>query len=274
MSSNITISLETIDRRMIELCGTGPVADGVRYHLSTGGNRVRVTLGLDAARALDLPSRVAEACACGPELLHNASLVHDDLQDNDASRRGHPSVWQRFGPAAAISVGDVMISAAFATAAYHPDAERAIRLLHESIIRTARGQARDLMKPRLDLASYRELAAEKTGPLIALPVRLAMAAAGETGDDIAVEIGDTLAFAYQVLDDIRDRDTDLAAGRINLCHLLANGDFDVSQANSVARTALQTVRSRAADLPGKAGMSFCNLAYRMDTQLTEHANAA
>lgn len=274
MSNDTTIHLETIDRRIIDLCGTGPVAEAVRYHLSTGGNRVRARLGLDAARALELAHPVAEACACSPELLHNASLVHDDLQDQDTTRRGHPAVWQRFGPAAAVSAGDVMISAAFASAVHHPDPARAIALLHDAITRTARGQARDLMKPALDLASYRDLVAEKTGPLFALPVRLALAAARADVDHIAVQLGATLALAYQALDDIRDRDADSAAGRVNICQLLAPGEPGVSEARMIALEALETVRARAADLPGRAGTSFCNLADRMDSAMTEHADAA
>ena len=274
MSSHTTIDLDVIDRRMIELCGDGPVAEAARYHLSTGGNRVRAALGLDAARALQLPHPVAEACACGPELLHNASLVHDDVQDKDTTRRGQSAVWQRFGPAAAISAGDVMISAAFASAAHHSEPVKAIALLHDAISRTARGQARDLMRPALDLASYRDLAGDKTGPLFALPVRLALAAARADGDDIAVEVGATLALAYQALDDMRDRDADAAARRVNICPVLAPGERGVSEARMIALEALQTVRARAADLPGRAGMSFCNLADRMDSALTEHADAA
>ncbi|WP_273522555.1 polyprenyl synthetase family protein [Rhodosalinus sediminis] len=274
MSRHTTAVPDAVDRRMIELCGTGPVTEAVRYHLSTGGNRVRARLGLDAARALGLTQPVAEACACGPELLHNASLVHDDLQDRDAARRGHAAVWQRFGPAAAVSVGDVMISAAFASSACHPDPAKAIALLHDAITRTAGGQARDLMKPRLDLASYRELVAEKTGPLFALPVRLALAAADLEGDTDAVEIGDMLAFAYQVLDDLKDRDADLAADRVNICRVPEPGMRCVSQVHMVAREALHTVRVRARDLPGQAGTSFCNLADRLDSAMAEHANAA
>ena len=274
MSGHITAVPDGVDRRMIEFCGTGPVVQVVRYHLSTGGNRVRARLGRDAARSLGLPQPIAEACACGPELLHNASLVHDDLQDQDTTRRGHPAVWQRFGPAAAISVGDVMISAAFASAACHPDPARAIALLHDAITRTARGQARDLTKPRLDLASYRDLVAEKTGPLFALPVRLALAAADETGDARAKETADMLALAYQAVDDIRDRDADASADRVNLCRLLDPGDHGVSQARRIARDALREARSLAAGLPRQAGAAFCNLADRMDSTLTEHADAA
>lgn len=274
MPRHTSAVLDRIDERMIELCGAGPVGAGARYHLSTGGSRVRARLGLEAARALGLAPPATEACACGPELLHNASLVHDDLQDRDATRRGHPAVWRRYGPAAAVCIGDVMISAAFAAMASHPDPARAIGLMHAALGRTANGQARDLLKPRLDLEAYLDLVAEKTGTLISLPVRLALAAADESGDSLALEVGDTLAFAYQAIDDIRDREADLASGRVNLCTLLGDADRGVSLARSAARDALLTARSRAAELPRQAGSSFCNLADRMDSTLTEHANAA
>ncbi|WP_372892965.1 polyprenyl synthetase family protein [Rhodosalinus sp.] len=274
MPRHTSAVLDQIDERMIDLCGAGPVGAGAQYHLSTGGSRVRARLGLEAAGALALAPGAAEACAVGPELLHNASLVHDDLQDHDATRRGHPAVWRRFGPAAAVCVGDVMISAAFAAMASHPDPARAIGLMHAAIARTANGQARDLRKPCLDLDAYRALVAEKTGTLIALPVRLALAAANAPGDSLALEVGDTLAFAYQAIDDIRDRDADRASGRVNLCTRLGTGDKGVSLARSAARDALHAARHRAAGLPGQTGASFCNLADRMDSKLTEHANAA
>ena len=206
-----------IDRHMIALCGTGPVAAGVQYHLATGGGRVRAQLGVEAADILDLGDRVALACACGPELLHNASLVHDDLQDRDEMRRGQPAVWRRFGPAAAISIGDLMVSAAYAALASHPDpGPRDPMLSHDALSRTARGQARDLTRAGGSVEEYRAMVADKTGALIALPVRLALAARHLDGDASAVACGDALAFAYQTLDDIADRDADRLSGRVNI----------------------------------------------------------
>ena len=259
---------------MIALCGTGPVAEGVQYHLATGGGRVRARLGLQAAEILDLGDAVALACACGPELLHNASLVHDDLQDRDETRRAHPAVWRRFGDAAAISIGDLMVSAAYAALASHPDPARAIRLAHDALARTARGQACDLLRADRSVAAYRAMAADKTGALIALPVRLALAARRLDGDASAVAAGDALAFAYQALDDIADREADRAAGRLNLCALTGSAGDGAAPARAAAREALRLARRRAADMPGGAGRPFCNLADRLDSRLTEYADAA
>ena len=263
-----------IDRHMVALCGTGPVAAGVQYHMATGGGRVRAKLALEAGEILDLADPVALACACGPELLHNASLVHDDLQDRDETRRGQPAVWRRFGPAAAISIGDLMISAAYAALASHPDPARAILLAHDALSRTARGQANDLMRTEVSVAAYRAMAADKTGALIALPVRLALAARQLTGTRWPWPA------VTHWLSPIRRLMTSRIARRTavgphqSLCALLSPADHGVSLAQAAAREALDVARRHAAEMPDGSGRPFCNLADRMDSRLTEYANAA
>ena len=76
----------------------GAMTTAALYHLRSGGGRVRAELALISARALRLPRHITIAISAACELLHNASLVHDDLQDGDASRRGKIAVWKRFGP--------------------------------------------------------------------------------------------------------------------------------------------------------------------------------
>src|SRR5438270_6085718 len=72
------------------------------YHLQTPGKRLRAILPLLIAEALGVaPERLVPfGAAC--EMLHNASLVHDDLQDGDSTRRGQPAVWKKFGMPQAI----------------------------------------------------------------------------------------------------------------------------------------------------------------------------
>lgn len=274
MENLINTTLCDFEHHMVTLCGHGPVADGAKYHLATGGARMRARLGLETAGVLGLSEPIGLACACGPELLHNASLVHDDLQDKDETRRGHPAVWQRFGPAAAISIGDLMISAAYAALASHPDPARAITMAHDALARTARGQAQDLNAGDLTLRAYRSMVADKTGALIALPVRLALAAKKLNADATVSACCDALAFAYQALDDIADHHADAAAQRINLCILLGGSGDGVVQARAAARDALEQARQRASTMPQKSGKAFFNLADHMDSQLTEYSDAA
>ena len=93
--------------------GIGWNSEMSRYHFSTGGKRLRALIpcwvysayGKNPADAIDL--------GCAIEMIHNATLVHDDLQDGDTVRRGKPTVWKKFSEAQAINCGDAMFQFAF-----------------------------------------------------------------------------------------------------------------------------------------------------------------
>ncbi len=235
-------------------------------------------LALDAARALGLDPLAAMSCACAAELLHNASLVHDDVQERDGTRRGKLALWRKFDAAAAICAGDLMISAAFASLAAHPDPASALLLMHGAISDTARGQAVDLAAQIATLGDYRAMVAAKTGPLLALPARLALCAARAPADELVSEVAWNMAVAYQALDDLNDIAADRAAGRVNICTVLeANGwsRFEASMtARDEASAALDLARGIASQLPLNVGSAFCNLADRLDSALREFSHAA
>lgn len=278
VSPRINSDLQAVDEMMRGLLGNGPVALAANYHLDGGGSGTRAMLALDAARALQLDPLAAVSCACATELLHNASLVHDDVQECDDTRRGKLALWRRFDVAAAIGAGDLMISAAFASLAAHPDPASALMFMHEAISATARGQADDLAAQIASLSDYRAMVAAKTGPLLALPVRLALCAARVPGDGLASEVGRNIAFAYQTMDDLNDLAADRAAGRVNICTVLeADGRsrFEAAMtARAEARAALDIARIVAGRLPQSVGTAFYNLADRLDSTLTEFYHAA
>ena len=89
----------------------GRLRDLCAQHLSTGGKRLRALLtpALVGAEGGD----VAAACVIGAciEVLHNGTLVHDDIQDGDELRRGQPTLWRRVGAPQAINAGDAMLVA-------------------------------------------------------------------------------------------------------------------------------------------------------------------
>ena len=82
----------------------GPI---VRQHLETGGKRLRARLALAATEALGHQRADAISWAAACELLHNATLIHDDVQDGDRVRRGEPTVWVRHGIPQAINAGEI-----------------------------------------------------------------------------------------------------------------------------------------------------------------------
>src|SRR5438552_4094706 len=97
-------------------------AESVRYALTMGGKRVRPVICLATAEAAGAEPELALPAAAAVELVHNFSLVHDDLPalDNDEVRRGNPSVWARYGEAIAVLAGDALLAEAFRLALSSP----------------------------------------------------------------------------------------------------------------------------------------------------------
>jgi geranylgeranyl diphosphate synthase type I len=194
--------------------GFGPLAQHVRFQLNSGGKRIRARITISACEAMGATwdDSVPFAAAC--ELLHNASLVHDDLQDGDTIRRGRPALWATAGLAQAVTAGDLLLMLPMLCL----DDERyspALRwYLTQSLCyraaRTACGQSDELTLlslPELpNRSDYVRAAIGKTGHFFALPIEGAALIAGRSST-VARAIGDAvlpMGLLYQVVDDIID----------------------------------------------------------------------
>jgi geranylgeranyl diphosphate synthase type I len=213
------------------------------FHLQSGGNRSRAKLCIEAGIALKLPSNEIIALACTIELLHNASLVHDDLQDSGNTRRGRQSVWSKYGKSHAICAGDVMISAAYGTLADIGTNSALAALLsttHEAVSITIQGQARDIdATNHISEQEYEEIAAMKSGPLIQLTLSLPLLIGGyKQHVNNATQALHKFAIAYQIVDDLNDWQQDLQRGQLNLINLLA-AKFSVEEAIEFAKNRAQ-----------------------------------
>ena len=186
------------------------LAAAVRYALFPGGARIRPRLCLAVAGACgeDDPA-VTDAAAAAIELLHCASLVHDDLPcfDDAATRRGKPSVHRAFGEPLAVLAGDALIVGAFQALAWGTAGapQRLGMLLH--VIGRAVGMPGGIVagqawecEPEPDLAAYQRA---KTGALFAAATVAGAAAAGAEPEPWRA-LGEWLGEAYQVADDLRD----------------------------------------------------------------------
>ena len=185
--------LDAVEALMLALSGGGegdPAGDMAAEHLLSGGKRLRARLALAALEVLggDRETGVAWAAAC--ELLHNATLIHDDLQDGDTTRRGLPTCWARHGAAQAINAGDLLLMLPFlAVARLDAPAEHRAALsaaLAAHAAATVRGQSAELRlagAARLDWAAYLAAVEGKTGALFQLPVEGAALLAGRSGQE-------------------------------------------------------------------------------------------
>lgn len=188
----------------------GALAQAARHHLSSPGKRTRSKL-LFAATPKTQNFKALVHAAAAVELIHEASIVHDDIQDQTERRRGMPTVWRQHGANAALLLGDHLVAAAFRAVA---EAEQidSIRgpltlALSQSVSRAASGQHLQLTNAAQGefKAFYTEIAINKTGALIALPLQFAALFNGSENHDTssARRCGEQLGLAYQILDDLK-----------------------------------------------------------------------
>ncbi|MFP4601420.1 MAG: polyprenyl synthetase family protein [Halochromatium sp.] len=191
--------------------------EAVRHAVLTPASRVRPRLCLAVALACgdDVPA-VTDAAAASLELLHCASLVHDDLPcfDDADMRRGQPSVHRAYGERLAVLAGDGLIVLAFENLAWHTlrHPERLAPLL--MIVGRAVGLKDGIVagqawecEEEVDLSEYHR---QKTAALFAAATEAGAAAAGRNPADWRV-LGASLGEAYQVADDLRDVASDAEA---------------------------------------------------------------
>jgi geranylgeranyl pyrophosphate synthase len=181
-------------------------AESARYALTAGGKRVRPVICLATAEAAGADPDQALPAAAAIELVHNFSLVHDDLPalDNDEVRRGNPSVWARYGEAIAVLAGDALLAEAFRLALSYPTPAVA-RELVQATLGMIGGQYLDITDTAPDEATLHKL---KTGCLFAASVALALwvADVSEGAQRPWRAFGDELGLLFQIVDDILDGD--------------------------------------------------------------------
>lgn len=279
----MTTSQELLDRleaRMSAFSPPGDVGDAVRHHLQSGGSRTRARFALEGGIALGLAAEDALSIAAGCELLHNASLVHDDLQDRDYQRRGTRAVWAQFGSAIAVCAGDALLSSAYASLARAPRGGELVVRAHQGVSRLIAGQGQDLaFKGRDDIGpdDYETMARAKSGPLLSLPFELCLIAAERPESvETARRAGEDFAFGYQMIDDIDDARADTAKGEPNIVAILKRaGERDPHAAARVlAEAALRAASDRAFALPGRSGEPLAEAAAALISRLREREGAA
>ena len=198
-SPGLDAYLEGLEERLADAVDACPglVATVGAEALAAGGKRLRPLLVfLTAPEGTDpLPAGAAV------ELVHTATLVHDDLIDRAEYRRGRAAAWTRHGPAAARAAGDYLFARAFAELAGTGD-RQAVGFLAGATLALARGEALQRAQtrdPETSVESYLDRCALKTGKLFEAACLL-----GSGGDRGLGEFGLALGIAFQIADDILD----------------------------------------------------------------------
>lgn len=255
--TRIEQSLSRAVRQTQDPEGPRLLSAAIRSAVFPGGARIRPRLCLAVARACaDDSPELAVAAASSIELLHCASLVHDDLPcfDDAATRRGRPSIHKAFGERIAVLTGDALIVLAFQVlaraAAAAPQRLGSLVMIISRAVGAphgiAAGQAWEC-EPRIELAPYQRA---KTGALFAAATAAGACAAGYDGNAWCA-LGEKIGEAYQIADDIRDvvsneqelgkpTGRDQALGRPNAVHQLGVG-CAVERLESLVRSAIDAM---------------------------------
>jgi geranylgeranyl diphosphate synthase type I len=155
----------------------------VHHHLAGGGKRVRAALSLLSASVVGAPEETGVVGAVAIELIHNFSLIHDDIIDGDTERRHRSTVWSEFGVGQAIIAGDALATLALQVMLEHPTTERvraAACLLEATQVMIA-GQGDDMAfetRPSVTVAECLDMERGKTSALLACAVSLGAILAG------------------------------------------------------------------------------------------------
>ncbi len=167
------------------------------------GKRVRPTVTILSCEAAGGESEDAVDFAVGIELVHNASLVVDDIIDESAVRRGTESAWASFGYGPALITSDGLLGEAFAL--FSTD-ERAMQVVAEAMVELGEGEATELVARPTSESEYMDLARRKTGALFRAAAELGAVAADADARTVEAfgEYAEGVGVAFQIRDDVLD----------------------------------------------------------------------
>ena len=184
-----------------------PLSEAAAHHFAKTGKMLRAKMAIRAAHLMNVDRASALHWAAAIEVLHNASLIHDDICDGDQLRRGRPAVWSKYGRDVALTLGDWLVALSFelaAEAAQRSQTPMLVKILADQMKTTTMGEARefDIGRP-WNWQHYLEIAADKTAPLLTAPLQgVATMALHGGASAIIGSYFRCLGNAYQIANDI------------------------------------------------------------------------
>ena len=202
--------LELVEERLTTVASEypGELGEACRATLGAGGKRIRPLLTLLCARRGEAPGESVLRAAAAVELLHMATLVHDDVLDRAELRRGKPTVAHRYGPATAVSAGNYLLARAFSELVGGGSPE-AVDLLSATAVGLSEGevfQRAEAYDVTVGVAAYVRRCERKTADLFAAACALGalLSGAGDEATGAVGSYGRLIGIAFQVFDDILD----------------------------------------------------------------------
>ena len=221
LRKDLIISIETALKEIDFQNYPSSLYEPYRYAMSVGGKRIRPLLTLLACGMNGGSTEKALAAALAVEILHNFTLVHDDIMDSADTRRGKPSVFKKWDENVAILGGDLMFAEAYRFLNFYGQKEEYSKLdyfqmnlsFNQAIIAVCEGQAYDMefiSRTKVSQNEYIKMIAGKTGALIAAALKMGgiAARAPNEAQDMLHNLGMEMGIAFQIQDDLLDATAD------------------------------------------------------------------
>jgi geranylgeranyl pyrophosphate synthase len=202
--------LELVEKRLAEIAGNDIplLSDMLEYALLNAGKRVRPALTLLSGQFNKYDRNVLIPMAAAVELLHIGTLVHDDIIDKSATRRGQPAVYRKWGLNSALLLGDYLFSRA-GTLATTTENMRVIRRFTETLMTISGGELREASRafdPRTARENYYKWIGDKTACLFVMATECGSVLSGCSEEQVQAlkEYALNFGLAFQIVDDILD----------------------------------------------------------------------
>ncbi len=203
--------VETYLTRFVNRSIPKTLYEPAKYILAAGGKRIRPVLVLCACEAVGGNKDSALDAACGLEILHNFTLVHDDIMDHASSRRGRPTVHTKWDENIAILAGDVLLGLAYRALLQSdtPCIQQLSKIFTEGVVEVCEGQAYDKEfeeRKNVTLDEYLLMIRKKTGTMVSVATEVG-AILGEASAEERTALkqyGDLVGKAFQIQDDLLD----------------------------------------------------------------------
>ena len=185
------------------------LSEAAFFHFKTPGKMLRAKMAIQSASLAEIDISTSLLWAGAVEVLHNASLIHDDICDGDKQRRGRESIWVKFGRDTALTLGDWLIALSFelaSEAAEMSNTPRLVGVLARHMATTTAGQAMEFgWNSTQSWDVYLKIAADKTAPLLTAPIHGVTLMSGTSGLGFAISgYFCDLGKAYQIANDIQN----------------------------------------------------------------------
>ena len=227
----------------------GLLGSALSHIRQRGGKRMRPMLILLAAKNFGMVSEVTQNAAVGLELLHTASLVHDDVVDESKERRGQASVNASYDNKVAVLVGDYILSTALLRVSL-TDNQKIIQLLAELGRTLAAGeilQLSNIQNQEISESVYYQIINNKTAALFEACAKIGAISAGATDEEVAAaaKFGQNIGMIFQIRDDIFDyfdskeigkpTGNDMVEGKLTLPVIYALNNSHLESMHTLAR---------------------------------------